>query len=116
MYKGIGIVNLPSMSLMFFRIGKCGDSQLPRGPSTSSVRGGATRRTMFRLEEGGSRKRRFTSGGRDIGALPTRLAHFVALEKDRKDEVLAKAGSRKSGNDTVEELNFLARIGDSMMI
>ena len=86
MYKGIGIVNLPGMSLVFYLIGKCGDSQLPNGPSISSVRGGAIRRTMFRLEEGGSRKRKFTSGGRDIGALPTRLAHFVPLEKDRTDE------------------------------
>ena len=51
----------------------------------------------FRLEVGGSRSLKFTSGGRDMAAPPTRDARCIVLVKDRAVETLEKAGSRKSG-------------------
>ena len=92
---------------------------IPSGPSTSTICGGSTL-VIALFVEGGSNRRRLTSGGIDTGALPIRDRHCEEQEKDRVVGVAAKAGRRKSGIaintlDPVALLRFAIRIGDSIL-
>ena len=53
--------------------------------------------TVRLFDLGGSRSRRFTSGGREIVAPPIREAHRDELEKGRGVLASQNAGRRKSG-------------------
>ena len=72
--------------------------ELPSGPSTSTVLKGAILVIAFRLDAGGSRSLKSTSGGRDKAAPPIRDDRFTVVANDRSDgETFEKAGSKKSG-------------------
>ena len=94
---------------------------IPSGPSTSTILAGSVLVTLARLFDiGGSRRRRFTSGGMEMVAPPIREAHGCELEKGRGVVAPQNAGTRKSGIVAVGLFGFTMcsmhwrRMGDSM--